>query len=76
MALEQEVNPLSQFMYSLKAPETRRQWPQRLKRFIDFLKIEGDLDRRPVFLNLKLFHLYHLDWCEVELVRVFKDYFK
>jgi transposase-like protein len=27
MALEQEVNPLSEFMYSLKAPETRRQWP-------------------------------------------------
>ena len=46
MALEQEVNPLSQFMYSLKAPETRRQWPLRLKRFFDFLKIEGDLDRQ------------------------------
>jgi hypothetical protein len=46
MALEQEVNPLSQFMYSLKALETRRQWPQRLKMFFDFLKIEGDLDHQ------------------------------
>jgi hypothetical protein len=46
MALEQEVNPLSEFMYSLKAPETRRQWPQRLKMFFDFLKIEGDLDHQ------------------------------
>ena len=46
MALEQEVNPLSQFMYSLKAPETRRQWPQRLRTFFDFLEIEGDLDHQ------------------------------
>ena len=46
MALEQEVNPLSQFMYSLKAPETRRQWPQRLKMFFDFLKIDGGLDHQ------------------------------
>jgi hypothetical protein len=46
MALEQEVNPLSQFMYSLKALETRRQWPQRLKMSFDFLKIERALDHQ------------------------------
>lgn len=33
-------------MYSLKATETRRQWPQRLKMFFEFLKIEGDLDHQ------------------------------
>jgi hypothetical protein len=33
-------------MYSLKAPDTRRQWPQRLKMFFDFLKIEGGLDHQ------------------------------
>ena len=28
-------------MYALKAPETRRQWPRRLKVFFDFLEMEG-----------------------------------
>jgi len=46
MALDQQSSPLSQFMYSLKATETRRQWPQRLKMFFEFLKIEGDLDHQ------------------------------
>ena len=27
------------FLY-LKAPETKRQWPQRLKVFLDFLKLD------------------------------------
>ncbi|MGA9296189.1 MAG: hypothetical protein WBV72_02155 [Nitrososphaeraceae archaeon] len=26
-------NPLALFMYALRAPETRRQWPRRLKTF-------------------------------------------
>jgi hypothetical protein len=26
----------SSFMYGLKAEETRRQWPKRLKKFLDF----------------------------------------
>jgi hypothetical protein len=43
MYVEQKSDPLSQFMYGLKAPATRRQWPQRLKMFFVFLKIEGDL---------------------------------
>jgi hypothetical protein len=25
--IEQATNPLSQFLYALKAPETKRQWP-------------------------------------------------
>jgi integrase len=29
------------FKYALKAPETRRQWPRRLKVFFDFLEMEG-----------------------------------
>ena len=30
------------FMYALKAPETRRQYPQRFKMFLDYLKLEGE----------------------------------
>jgi hypothetical protein len=35
--IEEAVNPLSQFLYALKAPETKRQWPNRLKVIFDFL---------------------------------------
>ena len=41
IAEEEYQDPLSVFMYSLKAAETRRQWPGRLKIFLDFLKLDG-----------------------------------
>jgi hypothetical protein len=41
---EQTINPLSQFMYALKALETKRQWPNRLKVVFDFLGLLGNLD--------------------------------
>jgi hypothetical protein len=44
MTVAQEQDPLSQFMYSLKATETKRQWPRRLKALFDFLRIDGTLD--------------------------------
>jgi hypothetical protein len=43
---EQEQNPMTNFMYALKAPETRRQWPRRLKIFLDFLQLEGSVEER------------------------------
>src|SRR5919106_526718 len=44
--IEQTANPLSQFLYALKAPETRRQWPNRLKIVFNFLGLHGDLDEQ------------------------------
>jgi hypothetical protein len=38
---EVQQDPMTIFLYALKAPETRRQWPRRLKVFLDFLKLEG-----------------------------------
>jgi hypothetical protein len=32
---------LSKFMYGLKSKESRRQYPQRFKMFLDFLELEG-----------------------------------
>jgi hypothetical protein len=43
---EQATNPLSQFLYALKAPETKRQWPNRLKVVFDFLGLVGNLDEQ------------------------------
>jgi hypothetical protein len=43
---EQTINPLSQFMYALKTPETKRQWPNRLKVVFEFLGFSGNLDEQ------------------------------
>jgi hypothetical protein len=40
--LDQE-NPLAMFMYALKAPESKRQYPKRLKVFLDFLTSQNEL---------------------------------
>jgi len=40
----EESHPLSVFLYALKASETKRQYPRRLKVLLDFLKLEGDLE--------------------------------
>lgn len=46
MALIEEQDPLTNFMYALKAPETKRQWPRRLKILLDFLHLEGNLKQQ------------------------------
>jgi hypothetical protein len=40
--LDQE-NPLAMFLYALKAPESKRQYPKRLKVFLDFLTSKKEL---------------------------------
>jgi hypothetical protein len=40
--LDQE-NPLAMFMYALKASESKRQYPKRLKVFLDFLTSKNEL---------------------------------
>lgn len=37
-------NPLTLFLSMLNAPESKRQYPKRLKVFFDFLGINGDID--------------------------------
>ncbi|MGA7691161.1 MAG: hypothetical protein WCA61_02515 [Nitrososphaeraceae archaeon] len=37
-------NPMTVFTYALKAPESRRQYPRRLKIFLDYLGLEGSLE--------------------------------
>jgi integrase len=37
-------DPMKVFMYALKAPESRRQYPKRFKVFLDFLGTPGNLD--------------------------------
>ena len=39
-------NPMTVFTYALKAPESRRQYPRRLKIFLDYLELEGNLEQQ------------------------------
>jgi hypothetical protein len=43
---QEEENPMTIFMYALKAPESRRQYPQRFKMFLNYLKLEGALEKQ------------------------------
>jgi len=42
LALNEE-NPLQMFLYALRAPESKRQYPRRLKVFLDYLTNKGEL---------------------------------
>jgi hypothetical protein len=43
---EEEQDPMSVFLYALKAPETKRQYPRRLKIFLDYLKLGGPTEQQ------------------------------
>ncbi|MFZ0893662.1 MAG: hypothetical protein WAZ77_04085, partial [Candidatus Nitrosopolaris sp.] len=46
MAVIEEQNPMASFLYALKAPESRRQYPRRFKMFLDFVNIQGTLEEQ------------------------------
>ena len=62
-------NPLALFMYALRAPETRRQWPRRLKTFLDFLEMGGvsSLEEQARLFIVKARQLPH--WAQDNLIR-------
>ena len=39
-----EVNPVLNFFFALKAPESKRQYPKRFEKFLDYLKLEGSFE--------------------------------
>jgi hypothetical protein len=50
-----EDDSLSMFMYGLKAKETKRQYPKRLKVFMDYCCLDGSLEHqaKELFLRAK-----------------------
>lgn len=63
--LEYNINPITNFLFALKAPETKRQYPKRLEVFLDFLGFQGKFEdkvsslyehasRDPKWLSCKL----------------------
>ena len=41
-----EGDPLSVFMYGLKSKETRRQYPNRLKVFMEYSGLDGSIEKQ------------------------------
>ena len=39
-------NPMTVFTYALKAPESKRQYPRRLKIYLDHLGLEGNIEEQ------------------------------
>ncbi|MFL6457118.1 MAG: hypothetical protein ACJ71G_09160 [Nitrososphaeraceae archaeon] len=46
MFILKERDPLATFMYGLRAPDTRRQYPRRFQYFLEFLRISGPLEEQ------------------------------
>jgi hypothetical protein len=74
--VESATNSLSHFLYALRAPETKRQWPKRLKVVFDFLGLPGDLDEQAKkFMalckeeGLTLFHDKMMEFVSYEVQR-------
>jgi hypothetical protein len=68
--LQKEMeDPLAFFMYALRAPETRRQWPRRFKTFLDFIEMEGvsSLEEQARLFIVKSRQLPH--WAQDNLIR-------
>ncbi len=63
-------DPLQHFTYALRAPETKRQYPKRLKMFMDFVQIEGDRKQQAKTLKEKI--KGDPEWFKISLIRFFE----
>ena len=63
-------DPLQQFTYALRASETKRQYPNRLKVSMDFVRLEGSIKQQAKMLKEKIHN--DRDWFRVSLVRFFE----
>lgn len=54
MFVVEEKDPMAAFMYGLRAPDTRRQYPRRFQYFLNFLAIPGTLEEQAKQFTLKV----------------------
>ncbi len=66
--LKEEYNdPLQNFLYALKAPDSKRQYPRRLEYFFDYLGLDGTLKEKCiVFYNQEK---NELQWTQHQLMQ-------
>jgi hypothetical protein len=49
----EEKDPMTAFMYGLRAPDTKRQYPRRFQYFLNFLQFSGTLEEQAKQFTLK-----------------------
>jgi hypothetical protein len=49
----EEKDPMAAFMYGLRAPDTKRQYPRRFQYFLNFLMLQGTLEEQAKQFTLK-----------------------
>jgi hypothetical protein len=49
-----QQDPLAKFLYALKSKDSKRQYPRRLKVFLDYLELEGTLNEQAIALLLNV----------------------
>ena len=69
------LNPYSNFLYALKSPEVRRQYPKLLKIFLDIIKIELDKSLQERVYLLFQESVSKTKWLETKIIR-FVEYQK
>ena len=50
---EINVNPILNFFFALKAPESKRQYPKRFEKFLDYLNLEGTFEEKALLFYNK-----------------------
>ena len=45
-SLQYNNDPLQNFLYALKAPDSKRQYPRRFEYFLDYLGLKGTLKEK------------------------------
>jgi len=50
---EINVNPVLNFFFALKAPESKRQYPKRFEKFLDYLKLAGTFEDKALLFYKK-----------------------
>ena len=73
--IDESMNPYHNFLYALKSPEVRRQYPKLLKIFLDIIKFE--LNKNSEERAYLLFHysVSKKKWLETQIIR-FVEYEK
>ena len=66
-----ETDAYSTFLLGLKAPETKRQWPKRLKFFLDFIEIIGNSIEERARLLYEIVQKGGSSWLQKQLMDFF-----
>ena len=66
-------DPMFNFLYALKAPETKRQYPKRFEVFLNFLNLSGDINDKSLQFHQKA--KSNLQWLQDNLMK-FVEYQK